>query len=104
MKENKGDQSEASEAWDRVGKAVNQTTELYLKELKTYLGWVLNVQRETVEQAITTSQALSRMGEDQFAFLMRLQKSAPYLGAIPTWTEVLHTLAGTAGAPSGRSD
>lgn len=40
MKETKGDQDEMNQGWDQVTKAVNQATELYLKEFETYLGWV----------------------------------------------------------------
>jgi hypothetical protein len=87
MNENKGDRNEVSEAWDQVGKAVNEATELYLKELGMYLGWVQNAQKEMLEQTIAASQQLSRIGEAQFAFLARMQKNFPLFGAVPKWTE-----------------
>jgi hypothetical protein len=88
MKENKGDEGEMSEGWDQVAKAVNQATELYLKELETYLGWFQNVRKEMLEQTFATTQRLSEMGEAQFAFLARMQKNFPLFGGMPKWTEV----------------
>jgi hypothetical protein len=102
MKENKADRKEMGEAWERMEKAVNRATELYLEEFETYLGWVGNVQREMLEQALATSKQLSEIGGAQFAFLTRMRKELPAFGAIPAWTEVFRAATGTAEAPTGR--
>jgi hypothetical protein len=81
MSENKASRNEMTEAWDQVGKAVNEATEVYLKELGAYLGWVQNVRKEMLEQTITASQQLSKIGEAQFTFLTQIQKNLPYWGA-----------------------
>jgi len=88
MEENKGDKNAMNEAWDQVGKAVNEATELYLKELETYLEWVQNVRKEAFDQAVATTQELSRIGESQWAFLNRMQRSFSLFGGIPTWADV----------------
>jgi hypothetical protein len=102
MKENKTDRKEMGEAWERMEKAVNQATELYLKELGTYLGWVGNVQREMLEQALATSKQLSEIGGAQLEFLTRMRKDLPTFGAIPAWAEVLRVATGTTEATTGR--
>ena len=83
MSENKGSRNEVSEAWDQVGKAVNEATELYLKELGTYLGRVQDAQKEMLEQTIAASQQLSKIGEAQFTFLTQMQKNFPFFGTTP---------------------
>lgn len=87
MYENKGDQNAVNEAWEQVGKAVNQATELYLKELEVYLDWVQNVRKEVLEQTLATGEQLSRMGEAQYAFLAQMQRNLPLFGWGPKWTE-----------------
>jgi hypothetical protein len=81
MSENKANRNEVYDAWDQVGKAVNEATELYLKELGTYLGWVQNAQKEMLEQTVAASQQLTKIGEAQYAFFTQLQKSFPLFGA-----------------------
>jgi hypothetical protein len=81
MSENKGNRSEAYDAWNQVGKAVNEATELYLKELGTYMGWVQNAQKEMLEQTIAAGQQLTKIGEAQYAFFAQLQKSFPLFRA-----------------------
>jgi len=88
MEANKGEKNPMGEAWDEVGKAMNDATELYLKELETYLEWVQNVRKEFFEQAVATTQELSRIGESQWAFLNRMQKSYSVFGGIPTWADI----------------
>lgn len=102
MNENKGERSAVNEAWDQVGKAVNQATELYLKQLGAYLGWVQNAQKEMLEQTITASQQLSRMGEAQFAFFARMQKDFPLFAGYPKTTETMGT-GGTTEKRPGRA-
>jgi hypothetical protein len=94
MKENKGEAKQTNEGWDQVTKAVNQATELYLKEFETYLGWVQNVRKEMLEQTFATTQRLSEMGEAQLAFFARMQKDFPLFGSIPKWTEMLGYASG----------
>jgi hypothetical protein len=87
MNENKADKGDVNETWDRVGKAVNEATDLYLKEVEAYLGWLQTARREMLEQTLAASQQLSRIGEAQFAFLGRMQRSFPFFGFVPTGTE-----------------
>jgi len=103
MNENKGDQGAMNEAWDQVGKAMNQATELYLKELQAYLDWVQNVRKEVFEQTLATSQQLTRMGEAQYAFLAQMQRSVPLFGWIPKETEPSSTARGTNEKRPGRA-
>lgn len=103
MNENKGDQNAMNEAWDQVGKAVNQATELYLKELQAYLDWVQNVRKEMFEQTLATSQQLSRMGEAQYAFLAQMQRNVPLFGWIPKETEGTNTRPGAGEKRPGRA-
>jgi hypothetical protein len=83
MSESKGERNEMYDAWDQVGKAMNEATELYLKEFGVYLGWVQNAQKEVLEQTIATGQQLAKIGEAQYAFLAQLQKSYPLFRAAP---------------------
>ncbi len=83
------DLSRVNEAWGRVGDAVNHASELYLKELTAYMTWTRNVQREILGQALSTTQELSRMGERQLAFLVRLRENTPVPGAVPKGTETI---------------
>ncbi|MDE1821360.1 MAG: hypothetical protein KGJ23_13245 [Euryarchaeota archaeon] len=76
-------------AWNQVGDAVNKATELYLRELTAYLTWARDVQKEVLEQSLSTSQELSRLGERQLAFLARLRDNTPVLGAVPKGTETI---------------
>jgi hypothetical protein len=78
-----------NDAWNRVGEAMGRATELYLKELTAYLDWARNVQREVLNQSLSTTQELSRLGEKQLAFAARLRESLPYPGSIPTGTETI---------------
>lgn len=91
-----------NEAWNEVGKAVNEATELYLKELGVYLGWVQNTQKEMLEQTIAATQQLSRIGEAQFAFLTQLQKNFPFLSGAFPWAPA-STTGGTTEKRSGRA-
>jgi len=103
MKQNKAERKEMGETWEKMEKAVNQATELYLKELETYLGWVGTVQREMLEQALSTSKQLSEIGEAQFAFLSRMRKDLPTFGAIPAWADLFRTTTGATEPTTGRS-
>jgi hypothetical protein len=82
MSENKGSRNEVNEAWDQVGKTMNEATELYLKELGMYLGRVQDAQKEMLEQTMAASQQLSKIGEAQFTFLTQLQKNFPFFGMV----------------------
>jgi hypothetical protein len=79
----------ATEAWTNVADAVNRATDLYLKELSAYLHWAHDLQREILEQSITTAQEGSRFGERQLAFLARLRESAPAFATVPKGTETV---------------
>jgi hypothetical protein len=103
MEENKGEKNPMGEAWDEVGKAVNEATEIYVKELGTYLDWVQNVRKEFFEQAVSTAQELSRIGENQWAFWNRMQKSLSVYGGIPTWADVPSKIMGAGAKRSTRS-
>jgi len=103
MKETKGDQDEMNQGWDQVTKAVNQATELYLKEFETYLGWVQNVRKEMLEQTLATTQRISEMGEAQFAFLARMQKHFPLFSGMPKWTEMMGNVGEAAEKRPGRA-
>ncbi len=76
-------------AWTEVGEAVNRATELYVKELSAYLDWTRDFQRELLEQSVVTSQAISRFGEKQLAFLARIRESVPAFGVVPKGTETV---------------
>jgi hypothetical protein len=103
MNENKADISAMNEAWDQVGKAVNQATELYLKELEAYLDWAQTVRKEMLEQTLITGQQLARMGEAQYAYFTQMQKNLPLFGWIPKWTEPSSTPSGATEKRSGRA-
>jgi hypothetical protein len=79
----------ANESWTEVGEAVNQATELYMKELSAYLNWAHDLQHEVLEQSIITSQELSRFGEKQLAFFARIRESIPAFGVVPKGTETV---------------
>lgn len=81
--------TQMSESWTRIGDAMNRASELYLKELSAYLGWARNVQREVLDQTLTTTRELSRLGERQLAFAARLRESIPVPGAVPKGTETI---------------
>jgi hypothetical protein len=81
--------ADVQESWNRIGDAVNRASELYLKELSAYLGWARNLQREVLEQTLTTARELSRVGERQLAFAARLRDSIPVPGAVPKGTETI---------------
>jgi len=101
MNENKEVRNDMNEAWDQVGKAVNDATELYLKELETYMTWATNVRREVLDQTIAMGRQMSRMGEAQFAFLARMPRTTSLFGVVPPWTSS-DTAAATEKRP-GRS-
>jgi hypothetical protein len=103
MNENKGDQNAMNEAWEKVGSAVNQATDLYLKELEAYLDWVRNVRKDVLEQTLATGRQLSRMGEAQYAFLAQMQQNLPLFGWIPRWTNSSSTSSGAAEKRPGRA-
>jgi len=103
MNENKGDRNEVNEAWDQVGKAVNQATELYLKQLGAYLGWAQNARKELLEQTIVATEQLSRIGEAQFALLARMQRNFPLFSAVPKWTDLFDITGGAAEKRPGRA-
>jgi hypothetical protein len=79
----------ATKAWTEVGEAVNQATELYVKELSAYLNWAHGFQREVLEQSITVTQEMSRFGARQLAFLARIRESVPAFGTVPKGTETV---------------
>jgi len=85
MNENKADRNEMYEAWDQVGKSVNEATELYVKELETYMAWAQNVRREVLDQTYAMGRQFTRMGEAQFAFLARMPRNFPLFGMVPPW-------------------
>ena len=103
MNENKGDTNPMNEAWNEVGKAVNQASELYLKELAAYLGWVQNAQHEMFEQAITATQQFSKMGEAQYEFLAKMQRNLPLFGWIPREAAPSSSPTGTTEKRPGRA-
>jgi hypothetical protein len=103
MYENKGDLNAMNEAWDQIGKAVNQATELYLKELEVYLDWVQNVRKEMFEQTLATGQQLSKIGEAQYAFLAQMQRNLPLFGWMPKMTEPTSPARGTTAQRPGRA-
>jgi len=74
---------EMNEAWDQVGKSVNEATELYYKELEAYTAWAQNVRREIIDQTFAMSRQLSRMGEAQLAFFARMPRNLPLFGMVP---------------------
>jgi hypothetical protein len=76
-------------AWSEVGEALNHATELYLKELSAYLNWARDFQRELLEESIASTQAISRFGEKQLAFLARIRESVPAFGIVPKGTETV---------------
>ena len=100
MNENKEGQNAMNEAWEQVGSAVSQATELYLKELEAYLDWVRNVRKDVLEQALATGRQLSRMGEAQYAFLAQLQQDFPLFGWTPKPT---NTPGGDSARKPGRA-
>jgi len=85
MKEIKTERNEMNEAWDQVGKAMNDATELYMKQLGDYLGWMQNVRKEMLEHTFATNRQLWRMGEAQLAFYARMRPNFPFLAAMPKW-------------------
>lgn len=93
MKENKAEQTTMNEAWDQMGKAMNQATEMYFKELGNYLETFGTFRREMMEQMLATSKQLSELGESQFAFLTNLQKNVPSFGVIPAWTAMMRSFS-----------
>jgi len=76
-------------AWTEVGAAVNRATELYVEELSAYLNWARDYQRELLEQSALTTQAISRFGEKQLAFVARIRESVPAFGIVPKGTETV---------------
>ena len=90
-------------AWAKVGEAVNLASELYLKELSAYLDWAHGVQREVLEQELIASQELSRFGERQLAFLARLRERAPLFGNLPTGTETVQGIVQAVIRETGRT-
>ncbi len=103
MNDEKAYQNDVREAWEKVGKAVNSVTELYLKEVDDYLGRIVNVRHEVLEQALAASRELSRMGETQFAFLMQMRKNFPLFGFGGIATETSSAKASTTENGSGRA-
>ena len=99
MNEKKGDENVMNEAWNNVGKVVNQATELYLKELEAYLDWMKNFRHDLLEQTLATGQQLSRIGEEQYAYFTKLQRDVPLWGWIPKWTEPANTPTATEKRP-----
>jgi hypothetical protein len=90
MNGNKTDQNAMNEAWDQVGKMVNEATELYLKELRTYLDWGQAARKGFLEQTLTAAQQLSRIGEAQYSFLTKMQEDMPDYGKLFKWTEAMN--------------
>ena len=80
---------EVNETWTKVGEAVNQAGELYLAELGAYLTWAHDFQHEILEQTVITNERLSRIGENQLAFLARIRETTPLFGAVPKGTETV---------------
>jgi hypothetical protein len=79
----------ANAAWTKVGEAVNHATELYLKELSSYLNWARDLQHELLAQSEINAQELSRFGEKQLAFAARIRESMPLFGSVPKGTETV---------------
>ncbi len=103
MNGNKADQNAMNEAWDQVGKVVNQATELYLKEVETYLDWAQSVRKEMLEQTIAASQQMSKIGETQYAFMAQMQQNLPLFGRLMKWPESVTTPSGVTEKRSGRA-
>jgi|HubBroStandDraft_1064217.scaffolds.fasta_scaffold06831_5 hypothetical protein len=82
-------ETNVNKAWTDVGTAVNQATELYVKELSAYLNWAHGLQREVLEQSINVTQEISRLGARQLAFLARIRESVPAYGTVPKGTETV---------------
>jgi hypothetical protein len=79
----------ANAAWTKVGDAVDHATELYMKELSSYLNWARDFQRELLAQSFITAQQISRFGEKQLAFMARIRESVPAVGIVPKGTETV---------------
>jgi hypothetical protein len=79
----------AREAWTKVGEAVDLATELYVKELSSYLNWARDFQRELLAQSVITAQEISRFGEKQLAFVARIRENVPAVGQVPKGTETV---------------
>jgi hypothetical protein len=86
MEAKKEEGSQMSETWAEVGKAFSGASELYLKEFEAYLEWVQNVRKEVLEQTVAATQQFARFGEDQWAFMNRLQRNFAVFGGVPTWS------------------
>jgi len=78
-----------TEAWSQVGEAARRASDLYLKELASYLDWAHGVQREVLEQSVLATQELSHFGERQLAFVARMRESLPMWGTLPSGMETV---------------
>lgn len=74
--------NDVNEAWTKVGEAFNHATELYLKDLTTYLDWAQDFQREVLEETLSRTQQFYRLGEERMAFWSRIRESVPVTGTV----------------------
>ena len=81
--------NDMNEAWAQVGDAVHSASELYQDELAAYMSWSRDFQREVWEQGFITGQRVTRLWEEQWAFLVRLRDSIPSIGTVPKGTETV---------------
>lgn len=72
------------EAWSRVGEAWQNASRLYLQQLTATLDLTRNVQKEMLLNAWSTTQLMTRLGEDQVGFWLRLRQSLPSVSDLPT--------------------
>lgn len=72
------------EAWNRVGEAWQNAGRLYLSQLTATLDLSRNLQKELLLNAWGTTQLMTRLGEDQLGFWLRLRQSLPSIADLPT--------------------
>jgi hypothetical protein len=76
-------------AWKETGDQMSRASALYLMEMRAYMEWSKNFQKEVMDYYWAGMRLMTNVGRETTAFVQRIYETTPSWGQVPKGTETI---------------